>query len=82
MLFCRCLRIVSAKQLPCVLYYAHKFVDGGGSEHGYAGLSEVWDALEHWTGCQVAAGVEYAPVFVDALHVDAQLLLKHVDLFV
>lgn len=52
---------------------------GLGTKHGYAGLAEVGDALEYRTGCQVPARVEYAPVLVDALYVDAKLLLQDID---
>lgn len=53
-----------------------------GTEHGDARLAEVGNALEDGTGSQVSAGVQYATIFVNALHVDAQLLLQHVNLFV
>ena len=47
-----------------------------------ARLTEIWDALEDGRGGEMAAGVEDAAVFVDALDVDAELLLEDVELVV
>ena len=63
-----------------VLEYRQELVGGVGAEHGDAGLAEIGDALEDGRGSQMAAGVEDAAVFVDALDVDAQLLLEDVEL--
>ena len=53
-----------------------------GLEHGNARLAEVGNTLEDRTCRQVATGMQDAAVFVDALYIDAQLLLKNVNLLV
>ena len=68
--------------VAALLEYLVERLHGVGPKHGYARLLEIGYALEYGTCREVPAGVEYAPVFVDALHVDAQLLLEHVNLLV
>ena len=57
-----------------------ELVGGIGAEYGYARLTEIGNALEDGRGGKVATGVEDASVLVDALHVDAELLLQEVNL--
>src|SRR5574344_816738 len=52
------------------------------TQHGDAGLTEVGDALEDGTGCEVTAGVEYAAVLIDAVRIDAELVFQQIDLFI
>ena len=59
-----------------------QFLHGSGSQHGDSRLAEIRDALEDRGGGKVATGVENASVLVDALHVDAKLLLQKVNLFI
>ena len=60
--------------------YCEELVGGIGAEHGNARLAKIGYALEDGRGSQMATGVEDAAVFVDALDVDAQLLLEDVEL--
>ena len=71
-----------AQSLTALLEYRGEFLDGVGPQHGYTSLLEIGDALEYGTRGQVPACVEYAAVFVDTLHVDAELLLEHIYLLV
>ena len=57
-----------------------ELVGGIGAEYGYARLTEIGNALEDGRGGKVATGVEDASVFIDAGDVDAELLLKDVEL--
>ena len=68
--------------LPAFFQYFFQFLHGSGSQHGDSRLAEIRDALEDWGGGQMATGVENASVLVDALHVDAQLLLQKVNLLI
>ena len=70
---------MSIQLLPYFFHYSGEFLNRCSSQHSYASLAEVGDALEYRTGCQVPARVEYAPVLVDALYVDAKLLLQDID---
>ena len=45
-------------------------------------LAKIGNAFEDRGGSQVATGVENASVLVDALHVDAKLLLQEVNLLI
>ena len=62
--------------------YFFQFLHGRGSQHGDSRLAEIRDALEDRGGGKVATGVENASVLVDALHVDAELLLQKVNLLI
>ena len=53
-----------------------------GSEHGYACLAEVGNALEDWCGCEVTTCVEDSTVFVESLYVDVELLKEDIYLLV
>ena len=59
-----------------------QFFYGRGSQHGDSRLAEIRNTLEDRGGGKVATGVENASVLVDALHVDAKLLLQKVNLFI
>lgn len=59
-----------------------QFLHGRGSQHGDSRLAEIGNAFEDWGGGKVATGVENASVLVDALHVDAQLLLQKINLLI
>lgn len=48
-----------------------QLLHGLGTQHGYARLSEIGDALEDGRGGEVAACVQDATILVDALHVYA-----------
>ena len=48
-----------------------QLLHGLGTQHGYARLSEVGDALEDGRGGEMAACVQDATILVDALHVYA-----------
>lgn len=48
-----------------------QLLHGLGTQHGYARLSEVGDALEDGRGSEMAACVQDATILVDALHVYA-----------
>lgn len=73
---------MSIQLLPYFFHYSGEFLNRCGSQHGDAGLAEVGDALEYGRGCYVAACVQNATVFVDALNVDAQLFEQNVELAV
>ena len=68
--------------LPTFFQNPSQFLHGRGSQHGASRLAEVGNALDDWGGGQVTTGVENASVLVDALHVDAQLLLQEVNLLI
>lgn len=70
------------QSLPAIFENGHQFVNCRGSEHGYTRLTEVGNALEYGCGGEMTARVQYAAILVYALHVDAQLLLKDVQLAV
>ena len=72
----------SLDSLPAFFQYFFQFLHGLGSQHGDSRLAEIRDALEDRGGGQVATGVENASVLVDALHVDAELLLQEVNLLI
>ena len=61
--------------LSAFFQYLFQFFHGSGSQHGDSRLAKIRNALEDRGGGQVATGVENASVLVDALHVDAKLLL-------
>ena len=67
---------------PAFFQYFFQFLHGRGSQHGDSRLAEIRDALEDRGGGKVATGVEDASVLVDALHVDAKLLLQEVNLLI
>ena len=72
----------SLDSLPAFFQNFFQFFHGSGSQHGDSRLAEIRDALEDRGGGQVATGVENASVLVDALHVDAKLLLQKVNLLI
>ena len=53
-----------------------------GTEHGNTCLPEIGNTLEHWRGGQMTTGVQDAPVFVDTLYVNSQLLLQDINFLV
>ena len=72
----------SLDSFPAFFQYLFQFLHGRGSQHGDSRLAEIRNALEDRGGGQVATGVENASVLVDALHVDAELLLQKVNLLI
>ena len=70
------------KYLPCLLYDGSELVYGLRPEHGDARLAEVGYALEDRCRGEVAAGMNDATPFVDALHVDTEELEQQVYLLV
>lgn len=74
-------RIVFKQQpLPLLSFLKHgaamfkngrQLLHGLGTQHGYARLSEIGDALEDGRGGEMAACVQDATILVDALHVYA-----------
>lgn len=72
----------SGEPVATVLEDGGELVGGGGSQHGYARLAEVGYALEYGSRGKMPSRMEYAPVFVDAFHVDAELFLEDVNLAV
>ena len=77
-----CFLLYCLDSLAAFFQYLFQFLNSSGSQHGDSGLSEVGDALEDRGGGKVATGVENASVLVDALHVDAKLLLQEVNLLI
>ena len=73
---------MSIQLLPYFFHYSGEFLNRCSAQHSYASLAEVGDALEYGRGCYVAACVQNATVFVDALNVDAQLFEQDVELAV
>ena len=67
---------------PAFFQYFFQFFHGRGSQHGDSRLPEIRNAFEDRRGGKVATGVENASVLVDALHVDAELLLQKVNLLI
>ena len=82
MFFCSLLQWLVLESGAAVVEDGQQVGGGLGAQHGDARLAEVGDALEDGRGRQVATGVQNAAVLVDALHIDAQLLLEDVDLVV
>ena len=72
----------SLDSLPAFFQYLFQFLHGSGSQHGDSRLTEIGNAFEDRGGGKVATGVENASVLVDALHVDAKLLLQEVNLLI
>ena len=72
----------SLDSLSAFFQYLFQFLHGSGSQHGDSRLAEIRDAFEDRGGGKVATGVENASVLVDALYVDAQLLLQKVYLLI
>ena len=72
----------SLDSLAAFFQYLFQFLHGSGSQHGDSRLTEIRNALEDRGGGKVATGVENASVLVDALHVDAKLLLQEVNLLI
>ena len=68
--------------LSAFFQYLFQFLHGSGSQHGDSRLAKIGDALEDRGGSQMTTGVENASVLVDALHVDAKLLLQEVNLLI
>ena len=68
--------------LAAFFQYLFQFLHGSGSQHGDSRLTKIGNALEDRRGGKVATGVENASVLVDALHVDAKLLLQEVNLLI
>ena len=68
--------------LSAFFQYLFQFLHGRGSQHGDSRLAEIRNTLEDRGGGKVATGVENASVLVDALHVDAKLLLQKVNLLI
>ena len=68
--------------LPAFFQYFFQFLHGRGSQHGDSRLAKIGNAFEDRGGSKVATGVENASVLVDALHVDAQLLLQKVNFLI
>ena len=68
--------------LAAFFQYLFQFLHGRGSQHGDSRLAKIRNALEDRGGGKVATGVENASVLVDALHVDAKLLLQEVNLLI
>lgn len=59
------------KHGAAVFKNGRQLLHGLGTQHGYARLSEVGDALEDGRGSEMAACVQDATILVDALHVYA-----------
>lgn len=59
------------KHGAAVFKNGRQLLHGLGTQHGYARLSEVGDALEDGRGGEMAACVQDATILVDALHVYA-----------
>ena len=72
----------SLDSLAAFFQYLFQFLHGSGSQHGDSRLTKIGNALEDRGGGKVATGVENASVLVDALHVDAKLLLQEVNLLI
>lgn len=64
--------------LSAILQNADEFVHFVSSKHRNSCLLEIWNTFENGRSCKVSAGMQYAPILVNLLYVDAQHLFQDV----